>query len=392
MDRATPHPGRLSSTLAYYVAFVGLGLVLASMGPTLPSLAALTGATLSSLSAIFVARSTGYLGGVLFGGRLFDRVPGHPLMAAMLAAMAACMALVPTCTTLTALILVLFVLGLCEGTLDAGGNTLLIWLYPTGLGPWMNGLHFFFGVGALLSPLAVAAALGADGSVTGPYRLLGALLLPAILFVGWLPSPPIAAHASDGREALRTHRGTIVLVAGLLFAAVGAEVGFGNWVYTYALRRGLADEAGAALLTSTFWGAFTLGRLLGIPLAARFRPVAILCGCFVACAVGAAVVLWRPDLPRSLWTGTILGGLAVAPMFATVLALAGRRMPITGRITGWFFVGSSAGGMSVPWLIGQLFEPAGPASVFHVILLDLGIGLAVLAALLARTAGNRGAP
>ena len=84
LSPGTPDPGRLTKTLAYYGAFVGLGLVLASLGPTLPGLADAIGASLSSLSTIFVARSTGYLAGALIGGRGFDRLPGHPLMAVML--------------------------------------------------------------------------------------------------------------------------------------------------------------------------------------------------------------------------------------------------------------------------------------------------------------------
>jgi hypothetical protein len=33
---------------------------------------------------------------------------------------------------------------------------------------------------------------------------------------------------------------------------------------------------------------------------------------------------------------------------------------MTGGITGLFLVGSSLGGMTVPWLIGQFFESVGP--------------------------------
>lgn len=72
-DTSESHPdGRLTKTLAYYGAFIGLGLALASLGPTLPGLAELTGASLSALSTIFVARSAGYLSGAMLGGRLFS--------------------------------------------------------------------------------------------------------------------------------------------------------------------------------------------------------------------------------------------------------------------------------------------------------------------------------
>ncbi|MGD8903377.1 MAG: hypothetical protein PVI67_07415, partial [Anaerolineae bacterium] len=61
---------------------------------------------------------------------------------------------------------------------------------------------------------------------------------------------------------------------------------------------------------------------------------------------------------------------------------AERRIPITGQVTGWFLVAASIGAMSIPWLIGQLFEPLGPPSVMWVILFDLAAGLLVLGILL----------
>ncbi len=41
---------------------------------------------------------------------------------------------------------------------------------------------------------------------------------------------------------------------------------------TYAVKLGLADAALAAYLTSLFWLAFTIGRLISIPVAIRFSP------------------------------------------------------------------------------------------------------------------------
>ena len=373
--------GRLWRVCAYYSAFVGLGLVLSSLGPTLPALAELTGVSLSALSNVFLARSSGYLLGAMLGGRLYDRFPGHPLMAGMLALMAVTMVLAPLSPTLLVLICVFVCLGAAEGTLDVGGNTLLTWLFPTGLGPWMNGLHLFFGVGAMLSPLIISFAMGPmQGTVTTAYWSLAALMLPVIALLLLLPSPAIAAHARERPESLARYRKTIFLVAGLLFAVVGAEVGLGNWIFTYALKQNVADEGGAALLTSAFWGVFTFGRLLGIPLAARLAPSAILLFCFVGCALGSIIAIAQPQGVAAVWAATIVSGLAVAPMFATVLSLAGERMPITGRATGWFFIGSSTGGMAVPWVVGQLFESAGPGSVFLVALANLAVGLVMYAA------------
>ena len=72
----------------------------------------------------------------------------------------------------------------------------------------------------------------------------------------------------------------------------------------------------------------------------------------------------------------------MASIFPTAISFAERRLPITGRVTGWFLVAASSGAMSVPWLIGQLFEPFGPEIAMIIILIDLVVALIVFAALL----------
>jgi nitrate/nitrite transporter NarK len=63
-------------------------------------------------------------------------------------------------------------------------------------------------------------------------------------------------------------------------------------------------------------------------------------------------------------------------------------------VTGWFFAGSAAGNMFLPWLIGQLFEPIGPTVVMQAIAVDLVITVIVFVDLLlysnrsARVAGH----
>jgi fucose permease len=56
-------------------------------------------------------------------------------------------------------------------------------------------------------------------------------------------------------------------------------------------------------------------------------------------------------------------------------------MKITGQTTGWFLVGASAGGMFLPWLIGQLFETAGPRSMMLVLMCDMIAAATVFAVL-----------
>jgi FHS family Na+ dependent glucose MFS transporter 1 len=244
----------------------------------------------------------------------------------------------------------------------------------------MNALHFFFGVGALVSPIVVAQALARSEDIAAAYWILGALLVPAAIWLARLPSPPI--ESADAGAETRHSRPLVVGLAACFFLGVGGEVAFGGWIYTYAITLDLADGTGAAYLTSVFWASFTLGRLIAIPLSARIGPLRILAFNLAGGALSVALILCWPGSSAVLWLGAAGVGMSIAPVFASLLTLAERHMAITGRVTGWFFVGSSAGAMFLPWLVGQFFESVGPIVTMGIILVDLIVALALLAALI----------
>jgi fucose permease len=101
------------------------------------------------------------------------------------------------------------------------------------------------------------------------------------------------------------------------------------------------------------------------------------------------IMLW-PQSTVILWVGTMGMGLFTGPIFATIMVLAGRHMTITGQITGGFFVGTSLGGMFLPWLIGQLFVSAGPQVMLVAVLVDMVMALGALAVFLWQAERGRG--
>ena len=371
---------RLAQTAGYCIAFVALGLFSASLGPTLPGLAQHTQARLNEISYLFTARALGYLIGSFIGGRLYDRLRGHLVMAGVLALMAVMMTLVPLVPLLALLAVAVALLGMGEGALDVGGNTLIVWVHGERVGPYMNALHFCFGLGAFLSPIIIAQAVLLSGDITWAYWALALLMLPAFLWLLRTPSPP--SPAAGGNGANGPARPLLVVALSLfLLLYVGAEASFGGWVYTYAVARGLGTATSAAYLTSAFWGALTLGRLLSIPLAAAFKAATVLLADLLGCLAGMALLVALPGSVVALWAGALLTGFGMAAIFPTAIALAGSRMTLTGRVTGWFLVGASLGGMSLPWLIGQLFERVGPQVTMWLIGTALVAALGVFAAM-----------
>jgi len=379
-DAQPDDAARIPRTIGYYVAFVALGSAMALLGPTLQGLARHTQTQLHEISLLFTVNSLGYLLGSFQGGRLYDRLRGHPVMATALVIMAVLLALVPLMSSLWLLAVVMLVLGLAEGTLDVGGNTLLVWVHGSKVGPFMNGLHFFWGLGAFLAPIVVARAMSASGDIAWAYWVLALAMLPAAVWLWCLPGPAVQSPSGKA-SAGKVNYPLVALSAVLLFLYVGAEVGFGGWIFTYAVGLGLADEAMAAYLTSGFWGAYTVARLLSIPIAARFSARSILLVDLVGCLISIGVILLWPASLAAIWVGALGVGASMASIFPTVISLGERHTTMTGQVMGWFFLGASVGGMVLPWLMGQLFEPAGPRVTMLAIAVDLALAVIAFIAL-----------
>jgi hypothetical protein len=106
--------------------------------------------------------------------------------------------------------------------------------------------------------------------------------------------------------------GVLALIVLFFFLHVGAQAAFGGWVFSYATAQGLANATVAAYLTSVYWIAITLGRLLAIPLAARLSAQTLLTGDLLGCLASVGIVLLFPDSLLVLGIGGFGLGLAIA--------------------------------------------------------------------------------
>ena len=365
------------TTAAYYLAFILLGLTVAAEGPTLLKLAEHTSSALDEINSLFLFSSLGYLLGSFVGGRLYDRVPGHRLMSGVLVSLGVMVALVPLAPSRGILFAIVLILGLFKGALDVGCNTLLLWVHNEAVGPFMNGLHAFFGIGAFIAPLIVAQVLSVTGEIYWVYWLFAIATLPLAIWIWNLPSP--AARAVPAQHESSAFPILPVLIMVLCFVLyVGGEAGYGAWIYTYAFTLDFGTEITAAYLTAAFWGSFTLGRLLGIWVSTLAKPLTILLLDFAGCILSIGLILALPDSATALWIGTILFGLSQASIFPTFLTLAEERMHITGTIAGLFLVGAGVGGMILPWLIGQGFVQVGATAMMGLIFISLVLNVLML--------------
>ena len=385
-------PSRLRAALAepalqrtggYYLLFICLGLGSGVTGPTLPALAAQTHTRLGDLGLVFLAGAAGFTLGTAIAGRVIDRLPGRAVLGVAQIVSAGLIFVVPLTPNLLLLLAVLAGKGMADGFISVGANTFLVWTHRERVGPYMNGLHFCFGLGAFVSPLVVAQVIAVPDGYRWAYWIVAAVGLLACLRIITLgesrrPEP----QPGSPMDARRVDVAIVISAALLLFFYVGAEVAFGGWVYTYALELKLASAAGAAYLTSAFWLAFTVGRLFSIPLATRLTATKTILIAMGGCLLLLAAAIALPSASAVVWALAVGLGFCMAPIWPTSYTLAGQSVAFTARTSGLILLGDSFGGMVLPAVSGQVIDWAGPQAMVYLVLGSLLCCLAAFGAML----------
>jgi FHS family Na+ dependent glucose MFS transporter 1 len=224
---------KLSKTMAYYASYIAIGFTTGIIGPTLPGLAEHTGTALSGISFLFLTHSTGYLVGSFLSGHLLDRVKGHPVISSALFLLMVVMVLIPLTHVIWLLMGLFFITGMAAGGIDVGGNTLLIWVHKSSVGPFMVGLHFFYGLGAFLAPMAVGQTMKFSGDIVWAYWILACICCPlSVLFLRLRSPEHTRRPAAEGSE--EENRLMVFFISIFMFLHVGAEVSYGGWISSYA--------------------------------------------------------------------------------------------------------------------------------------------------------------
>ncbi len=363
--------------IAYYLAFMALGMMMMALGTTLTELAHRTNSEFHEISYSFMSRSLGFILGSIFGGRIYDHLRGHKVLAGALAGMALLAAFVPVTPNLKLLIALFLVQGLVGSLINVGGNTLLMWSHrDSNIGALLTGLHFSWGLGSAIAPLIIEQVESLSGDINWAYWALSLTVLPACIWLLRLPSP-VHPYSAEGETKVPVNRLLAGLVACFFFLYTGFEASIISWIHTYTMKAGLGDKSAAYKLNSVFLFLFTFGRLLAIPIATKFRPRTILICDFTGIFFSVVAILIWPASVTVLWIACCTLGLSMASVFPTMLSFAERRMSLSGKLTGYLFSASSGGSMILPFIVGQFFSSIGPQVLFYVVITALTIDVLI---------------
>lgn len=267
------------------------GSTIAVIGPTLLDLRQAVNANALQISVIFPVGSIGYLLGSIAGGLVYEKFDSQLTMALFCAIMSTCQAVIPWNRSVTQLSATLFAMGLGGGGLDAAGNVWLLHMWGKSSGPFMQALHFTFGLGAFIAPLIAEPFLLNKKNVTEegedvelamsgdplrlwmPYTIIAALGIVTVISLVVMyfvkssdkPHPSIENRQTLSQMSLR-QKILILTTACIVFHSYcGLEIAFGRFMTTFAYYSDLRlNKSIGAYMTSVFWGTFTLCRLFSV--------------------------------------------------------------------------------------------------------------------------------
>ncbi len=346
-----------------YLSFVSLGLPDSLLGSAWPTMVSDLSAPLWGAGLISMTMSLCTITSSINSARLIRRFGTGRLTAfsgLMTAAALMGMSLAPSYVFM---ILLAVPLGLGAGAVDAAINNYVALHCEA---KHMNWLHCFWGVGTVISPYVMSAALSAGMKWTAGYRGVSAMqfMLALVLFS--------TLRLWGGEKTKEEERSAKVLSVAQVLALPGAKQGlfgftcycatestFMLWSTTYlVMARGL-DAAAAASMGGLFFIGMTVGRGISGFIAMKLRPKQMVRLGQVMMVLGG-LLLFVPGQGVAIF-GLLFMGLGCAPVYPNIVQDTPRNFgaensqAVIGVQMAFAYVGS----LTMPTVFGWLAEVMG---------------------------------
>jgi fucose permease len=339
------------ATYACYASFLVLGMSATILGPAYEALANRFGIKLSEAGIFTAVQFFGVTISLIFWGRLLERVNARIVLMLGVGLTGLGLLALAAAQTMPMAILAILLFGIGFGAIDVGPNTVVAALNPERAGVAVNALNVFFGFGAIVGPQVVNFGL-AQKNVSVAFVIVGLLSLSLLL-----PFLLINVHVnSDTRgEKVRVNWWLVVPYVLLIWLYVGAENGYGSWLFTQMRRVVGSTEAMATFGVSLFWLGLTGGRALATYLLRTVTNLQMLIGSILLVGIGGSLLLLFSTSESFALVASFIAGVGCGPIFPTAFVMVTDISPAArGRIAGIFSAFGTFGAVIVPPLQGRL--------------------------------------
>ena len=226
----------------------------------------------------------------------------------------------------------------------------------TGRAGALNLINFSWTAGAMACPFLVEFFDGRNGLVTLVAGLAAAAALLAVASL-FLPLDLPVTQAPDAAISHTTQGGRLALTAlfgFVFFLHLGTENAIGGWVASYS-HRVLDPSSHAWIITpSLFWGGLLAGRAIAPAILKKVSELKLVRAGLSLAVVGVLILITAHGW-FGIAGGTIIAGLGVAPVFASLMSWMVRAYGVGARgMAGQLLGIGILGGAFVPWGVGFL--------------------------------------
>lgn len=327
------------------LVYLGFAMPIAMLGVAWPSLRDQLDRPNAALGLLGAAYGIGRLSMSASGGVLLRRARFGVAGAVSIGVLGAASLAVASAPSWPLLLTAMLVAGLASGALDSLGARFIAAVGSVGVAGFLAGSY---GIGATIGPALAAIgdrwqlAYVVAAVVCGAAAL--AVVRPGLRWPGGVTEERTASPA-----AVEWRTAPVLLSFLTLYAFIGIEVTMGQWTATYLEDAREIDGQVAGFAVSGFWGGVTIGRLLlgALGVGPRHLPV-------LALALAGAIVTVTVLPGVTVIAGAALVGLALSPMFPTLMASTADRVGIVAapRVSGWQLIAGNVGATSMPALAG----------------------------------------
>jgi len=354
--------------LSLFALFALYGTSMTIIGATLPKILANFQWDYLAAGIVIGAGAVAYFVSAYLAGRLVKSWGAKSTILLSLTLIVAGLAFFATTPDPAINTLMSALIGLGQGGVEVGVNTVILRIDAGNTGRPINVLHGAFAVGAIVGPLAISLLLQVGADWTAVYRGMAAIfvLLAALMALTALPSVPQAAAERDKTSERLSANPAYWLSFFALFLYVGVELGISNWVAEYFVVAFVYPADASAMLVSLFWLGVLAGRF-GIPaLYNGSRPEAVLVALSTLATASIALLMLLGYAAPSAITADIgrsslfLAGLGCSIYYPGVMTLLGKCFPqAQSQAIGFAATGGGIGSFLFPFLMSSIAQDWG---------------------------------
>jgi fucose permease len=307
---------------AAILAILVYGMIAAMFGTILPEL----NLTPEQSGYILMAQALGLTIASVSVGPLIDTKGKKTGLLLGLSLVAISLFALPNAGSYNLVMVFAILLGLGGGIIVTAANALVSDISEDKRASTLNFLNLFFGLGGLLTPFIAGNLLG--GKALNMCYLTAVLTTATLALHAVTPMPPPSGErgfkASEAGALLG--RPALFLLSAFLFLYVACEVGVWNWLAKHLIAQGVPKDTALTILSLGFALGLLVGRVVVSRILIKVPAATVTLWSSVLMAITTFVMLQSSD-PTIAGIAVFFGGVAMAPVFPTTLAMVGDAFP-----------------------------------------------------------------